>query len=70
MLRDVRQLTIVDTSPQKHGLHIGGAIVQPPRVLRSSDVPIVVASINSSSSIERSIRKEYGLTNPVVLLTN
>jgi 2-polyprenyl-3-methyl-5-hydroxy-6-metoxy-1,4-benzoquinol methylase len=70
MLKDVSLLTIVDTSPQKQGLHVGGTTVQSPRVLRSSDVPIVVASINSSRLIEQSIRREFGLTNPVVLLAD
>jgi SAM-dependent methyltransferase len=70
MLKDVGLLTIVDTSPQKQGLHVHGTTVQSPRSLRSSDVPIVVASINSSQSIEWSIRHEFGLTNPVVLLTD
>ncbi len=59
---------IVDTSSQKQGLHVSGHVVQAPEAVRPSDAPIVITSVHSADAIESAIRRDFGLTNPVIKL--
>jgi len=60
---------VVDTSPQRQGMHIDEMTIQAPPVLRDlPPYPIVVGSLHHESSIIDMIRERLRLTNPVIRL--
>jgi SAM-dependent methyltransferase len=59
---------IVDSSPQKQGLHIGSRVVEPPSAVTSPAACIVIASIHHEDAIERTIRVDMRLPNRIVKL--
>ncbi len=58
---------IVDSSPQKQGLHIDH-VVEPPSVVKKLAGCIVIASIHHEDAIERTIRADMCLPNRIVRL--
>jgi hypothetical protein len=69
VLSELPIAAIVDSSPQKHGLHVGERVVVPPGAVKGLDACIVVASIHHEDAIERTIRTEMGLPNRIVKLS-
>ena len=67
VLARLRLLACVDSNPVYHGHTLAGAPILPPAQLKSSSVPIVIASLLHAQSIARRIR-ELGVTNPLVFL--
>lgn len=67
-LRDERVRAVIDTSPQKHGLHIGEVEILPPSAIHDLSCPIVVGSVHHQASIVRTIRDDMGAPNRLILL--
>ena len=67
-LRDVRVRAVIDTSPQKQGLHIGEVEILAPDAIRELAFPIVVGSVHHEASIVHTIRDDLGAQNPLILL--
>lgn len=61
-------VAVVDGSPQRQGLHLGGVPIVSPTALDRTELPIVVASLHHDEAIVRGIVEEIGLPNPVVTL--
>jgi SAM-dependent methyltransferase len=59
---------IVDSSPQKQGLHIGDRVVVAPSAMNNPAACIVIASVHHEDAIERTIRVDMGLPNRIVKL--
>jgi FlaA1/EpsC-like NDP-sugar epimerase len=69
VLASKRVAAIVDSSPQRCGMHIGDIEIVPPERLRDlPQLPIVVGSIHSEDSIVRAIKLELALPNEVISL--
>ena len=58
-------VAIVDGSPQKHGLHLGGVPIVAPEKIVGSAEPVVVTSVHHEASILRACA-DLGLTNRLV----
>ncbi|HLJ48817.1 MAG TPA: class I SAM-dependent methyltransferase [Bryobacteraceae bacterium] len=71
VLKDQPITAFVDKNPVNHGRILRRiAIVSPEEIARqNSEAPIVVASLLHGKSIERDIRGQYGLRNPLVSLS-
>ncbi len=67
-LKDVRVRAVIDTSPQKQGLHIGEVEILAPSAIHGVDLPIVVGSVHHEASIVHTIRDDLGAQNPLILL--
>jgi hypothetical protein len=67
-LRDIRVRAVIDTSPQKQGLHIGEVEILGPEAIRELGFPIVVGSVHHEASIVHTIRDDLGAQNPLILL--
>ncbi len=62
-------VAIVDSSPQRHGMHVGSTEIVPPTALRDTpSYPIVIASIHSDAAIAYAIERRYRLPNPTLRL--
>ena len=69
VLEEKNVVAIVDSSPQRHGMHVGSAEIVPPTALRDvPPYPIVIASIHSDAAIADTISRRYRLPNPTVRL--
>jgi SAM-dependent methyltransferase len=68
VLSELPIAAIVDSSPQKQGLHVGDRVVEPPSAVKDPAACIVIASIHHEDAIERTIRVEMGLPNRIVKL--
>ena len=69
VLAEKNVVAIVDSSPQRHGMHVGSTEIVPPIVLRDlSPYPIVIASIHSDAAIAETIDRQYHLPNPTIRL--
>ena len=68
VLAEKNVVSIIDGSPQKQGMHLGGRVVGAPEELRDNDCPVVVASVHHAESIVRAITDDHGLANRLVLL--
>ena len=69
VLAERNVVAIVDSSPQRHGMHVGDTEIVPPTVLRDlPPYPIVIASIHSDAAIADTIDRRYCLPNPTVRL--
>ncbi len=65
-----KRVRFVDSSPSRHGLHIGEAVIGKPEELeRLPNVPVVVASIHEGASILESMRNLLGSDDRAVLLS-
>jgi SAM-dependent methyltransferase len=67
-LRDARIKAIVDSNPRYHRRRIAGIPVLAPGTLRSDDTPILISTRAFQRDIERQIRYDLRLQNPLVLL--
>ena len=67
-LRHHRVHSVIDSSTQKQGLHLGEVEIRAPEAIKGLPLPIVVGSVHHQASIVRSIREEWGSANPLVLL--
>lgn len=68
VLAEKNVVSIIDGSPQKQGMHLGGRVVGAPEELRDNDCPVVVASVHHAESIVRAITDDHVLANRLVLL--
>ena len=68
-LRNATVTAFVDGNPVNHGRMLAGIAIQAPESLRTSGVPILVASTLHSGEIAATIRS-IGLKNPLIELVN
>ncbi|HCV22165.1 MAG TPA: methyltransferase type 11 [Candidatus Latescibacteria bacterium] len=68
VLAEKNVVAVIDGSPQKQGMHLGGRVVGAPEKLRDSDYPVVVASVHHAEAIVQAITGAHGLANRLVLL--
>ena len=67
-LRDVPIEGFVDSNPHVQGYRLGGAIIHPPEWLKTFSGPILIASRGYGLEIERTLREDLKLTNPMLTL--
>ena len=63
-----KQVTFVDGSPEKQGLHINGSAIIAPADVAADDRPIVLGSILAADSIAAAIRGRFGDDRRIVRL--
>jgi len=69
VLAEKRVAAIVDSSPQRHGMHVGQIqIVAPSAIRELPPFPIVIASVHSDAAIATMIEQQLLLPNPAVRL--
>lgn len=62
-------VAIVDSSSQRHGMHVGSTEIMAPSAARDfPTIPIVIASIHSDDAIAETIERRLCLPNPTVRL--
>jgi FlaA1/EpsC-like NDP-sugar epimerase len=74
LLRDTvlatkRIAAIVDSSPQRHGMHVGSTEIVAPTALRElPPFPIVITSIHSDEAIAQTIERRMALPHQAIRL--
>jgi len=67
-LRDAPIAAFLDSNPHLQGRRLGGVPIRPPQWLRSFSGPVLIASRGYAAEIQRAIREDLGLANPVIPL--
>jgi 2-polyprenyl-3-methyl-5-hydroxy-6-metoxy-1,4-benzoquinol methylase len=69
VLFDADVIGIIDSSPQKQGLHFNGVSVIPPDVAAADSCPVVIGSIHHAPEIARAAVSHLGEDRHLVFLT-
>jgi SAM-dependent methyltransferase len=67
-LRDVPIAAFLDSNPHIQGRCLGGSTIHPPGWLRGFSGPILIASRGYAQEIQRTIREDLRLANPLLML--
>jgi SAM-dependent methyltransferase len=67
-LRDCQVVAFLDSNPHLQGHRLAGVGIHPPEWLRGFPGPVLIASRGYAGEIERLIRDQMGLANPLLTL--
>ena len=68
VLAEANIVGIIDSSPQKQGLHFGGVAVISPEMTIAQTSPIVIGSIHQSAAIGKAATKILGEDRQLIYL--